>query len=95
MSSELRCEFFRTATNQWFYALEAWDSPAVGDWRKYATVYGPFESELEVVGHQSNVCSNPGGYHIDRNIDNKDPDEVWARLISRAQRPYETEMRLP
>jgi hypothetical protein len=94
MSSKLRCEFFRTATDQWFYALQVWDSPALGDWRKYAAIYGPFVSESDAVAHQSKIWATPSGYHIDRNIDNKDPDEVWARLISRAKKPYETEIKL-
>jgi hypothetical protein len=90
MSTGLECEFFRTPANQWLYALQDWDCPVQHfDWREYATCYGPFASEMDAVEHLGATHANPGGYHVERNAKNAEPDETWARLIRLALQPYD------
>jgi hypothetical protein len=96
MSTGFECEFFRTADDQWFYALQDWDCPVgAWDWHEYASSYGPFATEDEALAHLDDNHANPGGYFTDHNSENAQPSEVWAKLIKAARPAREAEVFTP
>ena len=85
MSSNLECQFF-SADNRWYYVLENYNAPQEAwDWRDYATVYGPFNSEDAAHSHLSANHANPGGYSVSADVDPS--NATYKELIGRAVSP--------
>lgn len=87
MSTGSECEFIEVEPDEWYYILEHMHAPKnAGDWRDYATGYGPFRSRQTANIHLCDHHANPGGHSVQPYVDGFKPDATLAELIRDAHR---------
>lgn len=66
MSSGLECHIIKDVkSGKWFYLLQNYDCPVgAWDWREYASLYGPFDTEEAAKKHLGDNHANPGGWSL-------------------------------
>lgn len=85
MSTGYECTFVRFPQGV-YYLLQRWDCPVgAWDWREHADAFGPFQTAEQAKDHLRRNHANPGGYWEDTDNE-REPDEVEARLIREAKR---------
>lgn len=74
--------------------LEERDAPVGAfDWRRHATVYGPFASEAATDEHLTIHHANPGGMTVTRYEPGFQPDEILTELLTHAIPPLSARIR--
>lgn len=94
MSTEFECQVIEIETGEWFYILQNWNCQVgAGDWREYATSFGPFGKQEAALDHLRETQPNPGGYQTNESASTVG-DPTLARLVSEARQRRERESQL-
>lgn len=81
MSTGCECNIVEVEPGKWYYIIEDYQAPKNSwDWREFATMWGPFESEDKAYLSCRDTHGNPGGYTLTRHVEYK-PDKTAEKLL--------------